>query len=900
VRAIRTVTVLAVAGMSVCGATSLASEYMATTGDYGGVGLLQTRNARLGEDGQFNVGVSTVNPYNRIHFTWQVLPRLEATFRYSELAEFQQSVGVTVKDRGADFKFLVLPESYFGPAVAVGVQDAIGTGTFASEYVVLSKRFYDLDVSFGMAWGYAGTRGDIRNPLTYLSSAFDQRDSGQALGGVPLFGQFMSGRSVGLFGGVEYHSPIKGLTFKVELDANDYSVEPGNVSVLQDSPINIGMVYRPFNFLEASVGFERGNELMFRLDLRANFQDPGIPNILDSPRPTLKPRSSTPTPGDDAKVQAGSFPAAPSGVATQRTQLFNRAVTYARICNGMTVRSDGGPRLEVVVEADRYVCELDPPLLAARAARASAVAPESVVVSVVRGGRTDRQEYSIQQLEQAVVDSIFDLLAPFALIESVSMTPGLVLVDIDRQVPFQEREQAASNIREVLPWPAGVMIRSPAGGTQMSITGAPTSDVGPSDSLPSSEQQSLAEQLPFEIPALRDALAAGLDDAGLRLEALQLENDEAVLFVTPRRYRGAAKNVGVAATVAANELPDYYETITIATTSGGVVTNTVSILRKDLERSVAEPGVAEELFVNIDRERQLSSVPGDAINGQVRYPNIGFSFSPALRQHIGAPENFYLYQLWLSFRARAQITRNVSATGILGADLYNNFHRIERLSNSGLPHVRSDIREYLQQGENNIVQLHTDAIWSPLKDVYARASVGYLETMYGGISAELLFHEFSRPLAIGFEANYVRQREYEQLFGFRDYQVFTGHADFYYKLPFYNMRGQVSVGQYLAGDRGATFELSREFDTGIRLGAFATFTNVSAEQFGEGSFDKGIYMIIPFDIFTLNSTRAAGGISFRPLTRDGGQRLSSPNRLYGIVEDGSLDRLTRDWDNLLR
>lgn len=893
-RAIRTVTVLAVAGMSVCGASSLASEYIATTGDYGGVGLLQTRNARLGEDGQFNVGVSTVNPYNRIHFTWQVLPRLEATFRYSELAEFQQSVGVTVKDRGADFKFLVLSEGYLRPALAVGVQDAIGTGTFASEYVVLSKRLYDLDVSFGMAWGYAGTRGDIRNPLSYLSSAFDRRDSGQALGGVPLFGQFMSGRTVGLFGGVEYHSPIKGLTFKVELDANDYSAEPGNVRVLQDSPFNIGMVYRPFNFLEASVGFERGNELMFRLDLRANFQEPGIPNILDSPRPTLKPRSSTPTPSVDANVRAKSFPRVPSGVDPLGTQLLDRAVTYQRICNGMRVRPNGRTRLEVVVDADRYVCELDSPLLAARAARASAVTPETVVVSVVRGGVADRQEYSIQQLEQVAVDSIFDLLAPFALVESVSMTPGLVLVDVDRQVAYQAREQAASNIGEALPWPAGVMIRGPAGGSQLAKTSAPTRTAAPSDPPP------LTEPLPFEVPKFRDALGASLDEAGLLLEALQLKDDEAVLFVTPRRYRGAATNIGIAATVAANELPDHYETITIATTSSGVVTNTVSILRKDLERSVTEPGVAEELFVNIDRERKMSSIPTDIVNGQAQYPNIAFSFSPALRQHIGAPENFYLYQLWLRFRARAQITRNVSATGILGADLYNNFDRIERVSNSVLPHVRSDVREYLQQGENNIVQLHTDAIWSPLKDVYARTSLGYLETMYGGISAELLFHEFSRPLAVGFEANYVRQREYEQLFGFRDYQVFTGHADLYYKLPFYNMRGQISVGQYLAGDRGATFELSREFDTGIRIGAFATFTNVSAEQFGEGSFDKGIYMIVPFDIFTLNSTRAAGGISFRPLTRDGGQRLNTPNRLYGIIEDASLDRLSRDWDNLLR
>ena len=41
------------------------------------------------------------------------------------------------------------------------------------------------------------------------------------------------------------------------------------------------------------------------------------------------------------------------------------------------------------------------------------------------------------------------------------------------------------------------------------------------------------------------------------------------------------------------------------------------------------------------------------------------------------------------------------------------------------------------------------------------------------------------------------------------------------------------------------------------MGAFFTRTDLSFEEFGEGSFDKGIYVHIPIDFFAL----------FRPLNK---------------------------------
>ena len=64
------------------------------------------------------------------------------------------------------------------------------------------------------------------------------------------------------------------------------------------------------------------------------------------------------------------------------------------------------------------------------------------------------------------------------------------------------------------------------------------------------------------------------------------------------------------------------------------------------------------------------------------------------------------------------------------------------------------------------------------------------------------------------------------------------------------------------------------------MGAYATKTNVPAQVFGEGSFDKGIFWSIPFDAFLTSSSRSYAGFSWKPLTRDGGAKLIRPVNLF--------------------
>ena len=86
------------------------------------------------------------------------------------------------------------------------------------------------------------------------------------------------------------------------------------------------------------------------------------------------------------------------------------------------------------------------------------------------------------------------------------------------------------------------------------------------------------------------------------------------------------------------------------------------------------------------------------------------------------------------------------------------------------------------------------------------------------------------------------------------------------------------AGRYLAGDWGGTLEIGRRFDSGIKVGAFATLTDVPFSRFGEGSFDKGIYVRIPLDLFGAPARGRAEALS-RPVQRVGGQRLAVDNPL---------------------
>ena len=194
--------------------------------------------------------------------------------------------------------------------------------------------------------------------------------------------------------------------------------------------------------------------------------------------------------------------------------------------------------------------------------------------------------------------------------------------------------------------------------------------------------------------------------------------------------------------------------------------------------------------------------------------------------------------------------------------------------------VRSDVKQYLKNMKDGGILLgraQLDYHLTPAKNHHIMMSAGVFEDMFSGIGGEYLYFTPNTNYSFGVDVFKVFKRDYSWRFGLLDYENTMATLNFNYRnygtIPF-DMR--VSAGEYLAGDVGYTIEFSRTFYNGVYFGAFATFTDVTTKQFGEGSFDKGIFFNIPIYGNLINYT-------WRPLTKDPGAKLNRRHTLHGLL-----------------
>ena len=255
-----------------------------------------------------------------------------------------------------------------------------------------------------------------------------------------------------------------------------------------------------------------------------------------------------------------------------------------------------------------------------------------------------------------------------------------------------------------------------------------------------------------------------------------------------------------------------------------------------------------------------------------------------LRQNFGGPDGFILYQAVVEGAAEWHVTPNTWLSGVMNLRAFDNYKNFRYTADSQLPRVRTYIREYLTTSRVTIPNLQLTQAGQVGPNQYVSVYGGYLESMYSGLGGEWLYRPLAGPLALGVDLNAVRQRNFDQKFGLRNYRVLTGHATAYIETGWNDVLAKVSVGQYLAKDKGITVDLSRRFANGVVFGAFATKTNVSSAQFGEGSFDKGIYFSIPLSALFTRSTPDVGSFVWNPLIRDGGAKLNRAYTLYDMTK----------------
>ncbi|MDC1074647.1 YjbH domain-containing protein [Gammaproteobacteria bacterium] len=250
------------------------------------------------------------------------------------------------------------------------------------------------------------------------------------------------------------------------------------------------------------------------------------------------------------------------------------------------------------------------------------------------------------------------------------------------------------------------------------------------------------------------------------------------------------------------------------------------------------------------------------------------------RPFFASREEFFKGAFLLENDSEFVLKENLFFNTNLKYSIANNFDDLRFPPVDTYPaQVRSDIKQYLKNMDKGILvgRAQLDYHLTPKKNHHLMISGGILEDMFSGYGLEYLYFKQNTNYAYGFEVFNVRKRDYDWGFGHLDYKNLTYSANLYYRnygsIPF-DMK--ISAGEYLAGDLGSTIEFKRQFSNGVSFGVFATFTDVSTEQFGEGSFDKGIIFNIPIYGNFINYT-------WRPLTKDPGAKIIRKNSLHDLL-----------------
>lgn len=389
-----------------------------------------------------------------------------------------------------------------------------------------------------------------------------------------------------------------------------------------------------------------------------------------------------------------------------------------------------------------------------------------------------------------------------------------------------------------------------------------------------------------------------LNDKELFLQAATQDKETISVAYMQNHFNSSVRATGRVAQTLNEVMPDKIKSFEITSVNASMGMHKVTIDRQSFTKY--QPYNFYKLASkDIEIESAKYTKESYEFQPETKYPIHFWKITPDIKSQIGGPDGFYFGDIRLIFKSELLITKQLTLLSTASISVYDNFDDLKLLSDSTLPHVRTDIVEYLKEGRELSIDLFQLNYFSnPKNDLYLKLAAGICESMFGCAGGEVLYRPFHKNYAIGVEAWRAKQREYKQRFGFRKYETSTGLISLYLNQPKYQVTTMLQGGKFLAGDSGLRLDISRRFKSGMSVGVFAARTDISKEEFGEGSFDKGFYFWIPLESFFSNYQTGHTGFGMSPVTRDGAAKLNVSHPLYAVTESSSANTLNRDWDDL--
>jgi hypothetical protein len=739
-------------------------------------------------------------------------------------------------DRAFGVKARLWDETDVFPSVALGIDDIIGTGVYSGEYLVASKRFGDLDTSIGMGWGRHAGTDAARNPLGLIFPSFD-RDR-------PTTFTTSGGSDFKFFFHGHNVGIFGGAVWHTPLDGLSLMTEYDSDTYEEENAQGNFSPRSQINYgltYDVSAATELGLYWLYGRSLGGSLffrLDPVHPQYPEKIEPPPPP---------------------------------------------VTIRSD-----EQRLEALATLVDLRDPRNAQRArVQQSRNDDRNGFVDALwrQGG-----DYNDIQLNQNLLDlTVTGTISSTRCAATAQLMQGMA-VHIDRvrlRDPDGRRSVSCLVPRTVEGAPYSATFLS-ASDVERLVTPAVTVQTIDASGIAAPTDPAHTER------AIRAAIAA----QHLTVLALSLGQGELLLYYQNDHYFAETDAIDRIARVLSNEAPPQIEKFRLIAMEGGMPVREFVILRGPMERSYEqEDGTIFNHSIQILPPAMNQPVLAEAQRDF--FPQFSWALYPQFRQALFDPNQPFGVQFLAVAAAGLHLTPSLAIYGSVEGNIYDDFNT-SRVSDSLLPHVRSDFMKYFTQGKNGIANLNADYSFRLAPNVFAKARVGYLESMFAGAGGEILWRPEGARWALGADIYHVWQRDFDRLFGLQQYHQTTGHVSLYYDSPWYNLNFELRAGQYLAGDRGYTLQITRRFSTGVEIGAFMTKTNVSAEQFGEGSFDKGLIIRFPLGWIAPIETQSQIGLDLRPVQRDGGQALAGDATLYDETRNTSEGELLRHVSSLIQ
>ena len=378
-----------------------------------------------------------------------------------------------------------------------------------------------------------------------------------------------------------------------------------------------------------------------------------------------------------------------------------------------------------------------------------------------------------------------------------------------------------------------------------------------------------------------------------KIHSLRFENDIAVLHVTNTKFRSNIQALGRIASTLQRFTSDKISYAYISFYNRGLQAASYKVNLDEITKEQFNPRLSSgsQTFIMPVESKPLIK---DTINKKSSW-----GIGPYIEHRFFDPDQPLSLETGLEIKSSYRIYQGLELSGSVRKSVLTTLTKNKRLnSHSPLPRVHSDWPLYDIGGQNgHIYDFKLSYVKNLGNGFFGRVQAGLLEPFFAGFGGEFLYKPNQSPFAFGIDVHRVQQRDYDMRFKLREYETTVGHMSIYYDAGgMFDV--EVNVGRYLAGDWGATTTISRKFGSGWEVGGYATFTDVPFDTFGEGSFDKAIYVSLPLDWIISSPNKARRRLALRPITRDGGANMLSSRRLYRLLENYHSASFKREYGRL--